>query len=122
VQEQQLVEVGTSETREDSSVTLQSQRELVDEIMNHNLTQVPHNATSADLPPSSEPVVHNSSGLGLPTASPSVTATQSNVDSAALHFASPPPSTPFLAQASPACTPVLLDSPGSSTKSACNND
>ena len=38
VQEQQLVEVGTSETREDSSVTLQSQREFVDVITNHNLT------------------------------------------------------------------------------------
>ena len=61
--------------------------ELVDEIMNHNLTQVPHNATSADLPPSSEPVVHDSSGLGLPTVPSSVTATQSNVDSAALHSA-----------------------------------
>ena len=91
VQEQQLVEVGTSETKEDSSVTLQSQRELVDEIMNHNLTQGPHNATSADLPPSSEPVVHDSSGLGLPTVPSSVTATRSNVDSAALHSASPPP-------------------------------
>ena len=52
--------MGTSETSEDSSVTLQSQRELVDEIM----TQGPHNATSTDLPPSSEPVVHDSSSLG----------------------------------------------------------
>ena len=43
VQEQHLesiVEAGTRETREDSSVILLSQRELVDEIMNHNLTQV----------------------------------------------------------------------------------
>ena len=83
---------------------------------------MPHNATSADLPPSPEPVVHNSSGLGLPTVPSSVTATQSNVDSAALHSVSPPSSTPFLAQASPACTPVLLDCSGSSTRNACNND
>ena len=28
------------------------------------MTQGPHNATSTDLPPSSEPVVHDSSSLG----------------------------------------------------------
>ena len=76
---------------------------VVDEIMNHNLTQVPHNARNADLPPSSEPVVHDSSSLGLPTVPLSVTATQSNVDSATLHSASPP-SIPYLVQASYACS------------------
>jgi len=53
VPEEQLectVEAGTSETNEDSSV-------------DNELTQGPHNATNADLPPSS---VHDSSTLVCP--------------------------------------------------------